>query len=83
MPGQVTGTIGDQDVRLENAATESTLALLVTAIDKLASKGGKGGKEGKLQELYNKRLEETNKLKEEEAERVADLNTQLGKSKEQ
>ena len=82
MPGQVTGTIGDQDVRLENAATESTLALLVTAIDKLASKSGKGGKEGKLQELYNKRLEETNKKKEEEAERLDELNEQLKKSKE-
>lgn len=83
MPGQVTGTIGDQDVRLENAATESTLALLVAAIDKLASKGGKGGKEGKLQELYNKRLEETNKKKEEEAERLDELNEQLRKSKDQ
>jgi hypothetical protein len=81
MPGQVTGTIGDQDVRFDNAATESTLILLVDAINKMSGAKGKG-KDAKLQELYNRRLEESNKLKEEEAENLAALNEQLTKSKQ-
>ena len=81
MPGQVTGTIGDQDVRFDNAATESTLLLLVDAINKMGGAKGKG-KDAKLQELYNRRLEESNKLKEEEAENLAALNEQLTKSKQ-
>lgn len=83
MPGQVIGTIGDQEVRLDNAATESTLALLVAAVEKLSAKGGKTSKEAKLQELYNKRVQETTDLLEEENEKLDELNEQLEKSKRQ
>ena len=63
MPGQVTGTIGQEDVRLENAATETTLALLLASTNKLlgASAGGKGAAK-KIQDLYNKSLSEGNDL---------------------
>jgi hypothetical protein len=45
MPGSVTGTIGQDDVRLDNAATESTLALLVSSMEKMAKGLGVKGKD--------------------------------------
>ena len=45
MPGQVTGIIGNQDVVLENAATESTLELLVQSMEKIAKGLGVRGKD--------------------------------------
>lgn len=45
MPGQVTGIIGNQDVVLENAATESTLELLVQSMEKIAKGLGIKGKD--------------------------------------
>jgi len=79
MPGQVTGTIGDQDVRLDNAATESTLALLVQGLDNLAT--GKG-KSGKLMELYNKALKEAAEAQDDNNEAVEDNTEELEKNKQ-
>lgn len=79
MPGQVTGTIGDQEVRLENAATESTLALLVQGLDNLAA--GKG-KSGKLMELYNKAVKEGAAAQEENNDAVEDNTEELEKNKQ-
>jgi len=65
MPGQVTGTIGQEEVRLENAATESTLQLLLEAMNKLAKdQGGSNSAKGqqavnKAQDLYKKTLTDT------------------------
>jgi hypothetical protein len=60
MPGQVNGTFGQEEVRLENAATESTLMMLVVAMDKLSQKIGKekGSQAHRLQELYNVSIKE-------------------------
>lgn len=79
MPGQVTGTIGDQEVRLENAATESTLALLVQGLDNLAA--GKG-KSGKLMELYNKALKESAEAQDDNNEALEDNTEELEKNKQ-
>lgn len=55
MPGQVTGTIGQEEVRFENAATESTLAMLVASMEKIAKGLGVKGKD------YTKELENLKK----------------------
>ena len=65
MPGQVTGNIGDQDVRLENAATESTLQMLVATMEKLAKAQGIKGKDytKELNYLKQKQVLDSKNLK--------------------
>lgn len=85
MPGQVTGTIGQEDVKFDNAATESTLQLLVQSMEKVAKglgvKGKDYAKELKNLNKESKLRQENNKLLEEENENLEDLNQQLDESK--
>lgn len=85
MPGQVTGTIGQEEVRLDNAATESTLEMLVESMEKVAKglgvKGRDYAKELKaLKEEANQRKDLLDQLEEEERQR-RDLNDELEKNK--
>lgn len=74
MPGEVEGFIGSEEVVLKNAATETTLQLLVQAVN--AANPNKGNA-GRLQKMYEESLKKSNdghvaalkKLKEEEKER--------------
>jgi len=86
MPGEVEGFIGSEEVVLKNAATETTLQLLVQAVN--ASNPNKGNA-GRLQKMYEDALKKSNdghvaalkKLKEEEKERD-NINKLLDKEQE-
>ena len=85
MPGRVTGTIGTEEVRLENAATESTLELLVEVMNdaakKLGVKGRDFAKELKgLKDEAAARDDLTDQLEDEENKR-RDLNKELDENK--
>lgn len=85
MPGQVTGTIGQEEVRFENAATESTLEMLVATMNGIAKKLGVKGKdyEKELKSLKKEREvreKNSNELKDEIDTR-RDLNKELDTSR--
>lgn len=86
MPGQVTGTIGDQDVRLENAATESTLEMLVASMEKIAKGLGVKGKDyaKELKNLQQKAEldQKNNKAIKEEVKERKNLSKTINKSAE-
>lgn len=81
MPGQVTGTIGEQEVRLDNAATESTLELLVRSMDRMGKALGVKGKDyAKEIDNFKKKIDLDKKgvvLKEDENKKVGNLNRGL------
>jgi hypothetical protein len=86
MPGEVEGFIGQEEVILKNAATETTLQLLVQAVN--AANPNKGSA-ARLQKMYQEALEKTTKgqvdalkkLQEEEKSRN-DINKLLEKEQE-
>lgn len=85
MPGQVIGTIGQEEVRLENAATESTLELLVETMNDVAKKLGVKGKDytkelKHLKEEAKARKDLKDTLEDEESKR-RDLNKELDTQK--
>jgi len=88
MPGSVTGTIGQDDVRLDNAATESTLALLVSSMEKMAKGLGVKGKDydkelknlktkADLDEKNNKFTKEANVEREKENKAIKNTSSTL------
>jgi hypothetical protein len=81
MPGQVTGTIGQEEVRLENAATESTLMMLVDAMNKMAAAqggtSGAGSAGNKVQKLYNESIKKGNDLTKDTNKQLKDKNKNL------